>query len=248
MGISAIVLTHNAAQTLEKTLASVRFCDEVIVIDDNSTDETVAIAKAKKATVYVRAVDGDFAAQRNFGLSKARGDWILFVDSDEVVSPILAKEIKSATVQVDVNGFYLKRQDILWGKPLRFGETAHVRLLRLARSAKGKWHRPIHEVWKVSGVVATLTTPLSHMPHQTVTEFLRDINSYSTINAEYLYNAGTRVSLWHIIAYPVAKFLINYVGKQGFRDGVPGSIIALMMSFHSFLTRAKLWQLQKQRG
>lgn len=248
MGISAVVLTRNAARSLEKTLASVRFCDEVIVIDDNSTDETIAIAKAKKATVYSRSVDGDFAAQRNFGLSKAKEDWILFVDSDEAVSPELAKEIREAIVKVDVNGFYLKRQDVLWGKPLQFGETAGVRLLRLARSAKGKWYRPVHEVWKVAGVVGTLATPLSHMPHQTVAEFLRDINDYSTINAKHFYETRKRVHLWQIILYPVAKFFVNYIGKQGYRDGVEGCIVALMMSFHSFLTRAKIWQLQKKRG
>lgn len=248
MGISAVILTHNAARTLDRTLDSVRFCDEVIVIDDNSTDDTTAVAKRKKAVVYTRAVDDDFAAQRNFGLSKARGEWILFVDADEVVSPELAREIQEAVLNVDVSGFFLKRQDVLWGTPLRFGETAGVRLLRLGRSGKGKWHRPVHEEWKVVGVVGTLNAPLTHMPHQTVAEFLRDINWYSTINAKHFYETGTRVTVWQIIAYPLAKFFLNYVGKQGYRDGVVGSIVALMMSFHSFLTRAKIWQLQNQRG
>lgn len=247
MGISAVILTQNSTPALEAALRSVSFCDEVLVVDDHSTDGLSVIAQKYGARVYTRPLDGDFAAQRNFGLSKASQEWVLFIDSDEVVPVELAHEIREAIQSVDVKGFFLKRRDILWGVPLMHGETASVRLLRLARKGGGKWTRPVHEVWNVTGVVGTLEHPLDHMPHPTVADFLSDINRYSTINAAHFHRLGVRASVWQIIGYPVAKFIRNYVIKSGYKDGTPGMIVALMMSFHSFLTRSKLWQLQKNQ-
>lgn len=248
MGISAVVLTQNSASTLAATLESLSFCDEILVIDDQSTDTSAAIASKHDAVVYVRPLEGDFAAQRNFGLAKATQDWVLFIDSDEVVPQALAHEIREAIQSVDVKGFFVKRRDILWGTPLIHGETADVRLMRLAKKGSGKWARPVHEVWNVTGVVGTLEHPLDHMPHPSVAEFLSDINHYSTINAAHFYKTGTRTSVFQIIGYPAAKFMRNYIIKQGYKDGTPGIIVALMMSFHSFLTRSKLWHLQKQQA
>ncbi|MEK7532864.1 MAG: glycosyltransferase family 2 protein [Patescibacteria group bacterium] len=248
MGISAVILTHNNEDTLAATLESLKFCDEILVIDDHSKDLTSSVAEKTGVIVYPHGLDGNFATQRNFGLSKARGEWVLFVDSDEVVSNALAHEIQEAVQKVDSNGFYLKRQDVMWGKPLRHGETQNVRLLRLAKKGKGLWQRPVHEVWNITGVVGTLHNALQHTPHPDVAHFLDDINTYSTMNATHFFHEGIRVSGWQIVAYPVGKFIQNYILRQGFMDGMPGIVVALMMSFHSFLTRAKLWQLQQNHG
>lgn len=245
MGISAVVLTHNNQATLPVSLKSLGFCDEIVVIDDESTDETCDIAKKSGARVIPHPLKGDFAKQRNFGLAQVRQEWVLFVDSDEVVTPVLAKEIEEAVQKVDVQGFFLKRQDVLWGKSMQHGETQRVRLIRLAKKESGTWQRPVHETWNVRGVVGTLKNPLLHTPHPDVAHFLDDINTYSTINALHFFEIGKRASWWHIVAYPTGKFIQNYLWRLGFRDGMPGIIVALMMSFHSFLTRAKLWQLQQ---
>src|SRR5437016_13641622 len=114
--ISAIILTFNDEVTIERTLASLAFCDEIIVIDDFSTDKTPDIVQRNHAKMYTHRVDGDFAAQRNFGLTKVKGDWILFVDSDEVVSSELAAEIQES-IEIDCTGFYVKRTDFMFGNP-----------------------------------------------------------------------------------------------------------------------------------
>ncbi len=246
--ISAVVLTHDSGATVGEALRSLSWCDEVVVIDDASTDDTAMIAKKHHARVVSHALHGDFARQRNFGLSCARGDWVLFIDADEVVSSALATEIKKAIQDPIRDGYYLKRRDTVWGHVLRYGETSQVRLIRLARKGAGTWVRPVHEVWQIHGYTAVLSHPLHHFPHPNVTQFLHDINEYSSSNAMYLYERGTRVQWWHIVAYPVAKFFMNYIVRRGFLDGTPGVILALMMSFHSFLTRAKLWQLWQKRG
>lgn len=242
---SVVVLTHDDEKIIERCLKSLLWCDEVIVIDDNSTDATVNNAEKLGAKVFDRKLNGDFAEQRNFGLSKAKGDWVLFIDSDEVASEELAREIQSVTrdTRHETRGCFIKRRDWMWGKWLRHGETARVKLLRLAKKDAGKWKRPIHEVWNVDGETAELKNPLHHFPHPDVAQFLLEINTYSTLNAQFLKSQRIRVHWWQIIVYPKAKFFVNYFWRLGFLDGTAGAVVALMMSFHSFLTRAKLWVL-----
>jgi glycosyltransferase involved in cell wall biosynthesis len=244
--ISAIVLSHNDEGSIARTIKSLTWCDETVVIDDFSTDKTVDISKKYKAIVYQRHLHDDFAAQRNFGLTKATGEWVLFVDSDEVVSEYLAKEIQKS-LKIDCAGFYLKRRDWLFGKQLRHGETGRVRLLRLAKKNSGTWERTVHELWHVKGVIGELSRLLDHFPHPDVAQFIDEINRYSTINARYLYAQNVKVAWWHVIAYPCAKFFTDYIWYLGFLDGMAGAVVALMMSFHSFLTRAKLWLLWHKR-
>ena len=240
--ISAIVLSHNDEDSIARTLVSLTWCDEIIVIDDFSTDATLHVAKKYTTNIYQHHLSDDFAVQRNFGLTKAIGDWVLFVDSDEVVPTDLANEIQNS-LKIDCAGFYIKRTDWLFGKPLRHGETGRVRLLRLAKKKAGKWERTVHEVWNVKGLTAELSHPLDHFPHQDVAQFIEEINRYSTINARYLYTQNVRAPWWHIVAYPMLKFFMDYVWYLGFLDGTAGAVVALMMSFHSFLTRAKLYLL-----
>ena len=243
--ISAVVLSHNDQSSIERTLASLSWAHELIVVDDTSTDETVAQAKKLGATVYSHALGGDFASQRNFGLSKATGEWVLFVDSDEVVSSELAQEIQLRVKDSDVQGYFAPRIDILWGRKLTHGEVGGKKLLRLAKKDAGRWMRPVHEVWDVQGKTGELTFPLLHYPHPDVAQFLFQIDHYSTINAKYLYAQKKHTAAWQIVGYPVAKFFVNYFWRLGFLDGMPGAIVAIMMSFHSFLTRAKLYQLRQ---
>lgn len=267
--ISAVVLTHNAEATLEQTFKSLTWCDEIVLIDDNSTDKTVEIAKKYQARVFTRSLSDDFSAQRNFGLAKARGEWVVFVDSDEVVSKELVSEARlichagldpasqwdsgSGAGMTQGNrrskspsGYFIRRNDWFLGRWLKHGETANVRLLRLARKDAGVWERPVHEVWDVKGEIGELKNPLLHYPHPNVAQFLEEINRYSSLNARCLFDQGIMVPWWHVVAYPTAKFFLNYVWLQGFRDGMPGAVMAIMMSFHSFLTRAKLWHLWRK--
>lgn len=247
MKISAVVITKNEEQNIESCLKTLEWCDEIIVVDDHSTDKTAFLAEKAGATVYTHALKNNFSQQRNLGLEKAKGNWILFVDADERVSGSLANEIQAMTIENNFDGFYLKREDTMWGKVLRHGEVGNIQLLRLAKKHKGKWHGTVHETWHISGKVGVLQNPLQHYPHPTITEFLQEINFYTSLRANELYQQNVRVSWWHIIAYPKAKFIQNYVFRLGFLDGMPGIILALLMSLHSFLVRGKLWQLWQEK-
>ncbi|MDO8503143.1 MAG: glycosyltransferase family 2 protein [bacterium] len=248
--VTAIVLTKNEEKNIAKCLAGLRFCNEVIVVDEYSTDRTGEIARRYGARVFQRHLKSDFAAQRNFGLEKSRGDWVLFVDADERVSAALAAEIKDRVEKNKsngTNGFYIKRRDFVWGRELKHGESGTVKLLRLAKKNASLWKRAVHETWDVQGKTQTLENPLTHYPHQTLREFLFDVDWYSTLHARALYEEGVKSNLAKIIIWPVGKFKYGWILKLGFLDGTQGFVVAAMMSLHSFLAWSKLWLLQKKK-
>ena len=245
--ISAVVLTKNEEKNIKGCLESLKWCNELIVIDDDSADKTVEIAKKLGAKVFRHSLNNDFSKQRNYGLGKAKGDWVLFLDADERITDVLQYEvsylISGSERKLQLNGFLVKRQDIIWGKKLRHGETGNIKLLRLAKKDFGKWEGKVHEKWIVKGKVGILKNPIIHYPHQRITDFLREINFYTDIRAKELYEKKVKAHWQDIVLYPRIKFFVNYFIKKGFLDGVPGLIYALMMSFHSFLVRGKLWIL-----
>lgn len=248
--ITGIVLTKNEGKNIKRCLKSLEWCDECLVIDDNSTDNTVKIARKFKVKVYRRELGGNFAKQRNFGLGKANGKWVLFVDADEVVTGKLRDEM----VQIINNpvlsfaGYFLKRDDYIWGKKLRFGETASFQLLRLAKKGIGKWERRVHETWNVRGKTGVLKNALRHYPHQLLAEFLEEIRERSVLHAKANYQTGKKSSLLKILIWPFAKFVRNYIFRLGFLDGVEGFLVAMVMSIHSFMAWGTLWLMQKNNG
>ncbi|KKU46233.1 MAG: Glycosyl transferase family 2 [Microgenomates group bacterium GW2011_GWA2_46_7] len=197
----------------------------------------------------------DFSAARNAELAKVKTDWVLFVDSDEKITPALKDEIIGVCNQASspYGAYFIPRLDTFQGRALHHGETGHAKFIRLARRDWGKWTRPVHEVWLVrrslgvGGVgddrVGELKNPLLHTPHPSISSFLTKINQYSTLEAQYRYTQGVKSSLFKILVYPLAKFKLNYLFRFGFLDGVPGAIMAIMMSFHSYLTWTKLYLL-----
>lgn len=239
--LTAIVLTKNEEKNITECLKSLDWCDEKIVIDDYSKDKTVALAKKLGAKVYQRHLGNDFASQRNFGLKLAKNEWILFVDADERVTPALQAEMfKCLNVQM-FKGYYLKRKDYFGGRWLKYGENSRVKLLRLAKKSAGQWQRKVHETWQIKGKIGELKNPLLHYPHSCLTEFLEKINFYSDLHAQVLYENKVKTNLFWIMAKPLGKFLKNYFFNLGFLDGMPGLIMALMMSWHSFFSQAKLF-------
>lgn len=257
--LTAVVLTKNEKKNIERCLKSLDFCDEIVIIDDYSIDDTLnQILNIKyqnnklKIRVFKRKLNGDFATQRSFGMEKARGEWVLFVDGDEEITEELAKEIKRVMsyelgVKKEVVAYYIKRRDWFWGREVRFGEVGLARkigLIRLIRKGSGKWEGKVHEKFKIRNSkleIRKLKNYLNHYPHQTIKEFLREINFYSSLRADELFQQAKKTNIFEIVFYPLVKFIINYFLRLGFLDGATGFVYAFMMSFHSFLVRAKLY-------
>ena len=244
--LSVIVLTHDDEERIVDCLDNLGFANEIIIIDDESCDRTVELARQYTSKIYKKSLNKNFSNQRNFALNYASCEWVLFVDSDEIISKSLREEIMSAIEKGGYSGFLIKRVDFVWGRKMSHGELSQVKLLRLARKDAGKWHGKVHETWKVVGKVGELSNPLMHVPHQNVREFVRDIDEYSSLRADELHEKSVNVPFLHILLYPLGKFIHNYWLRRGYKDGVAGLIYSMMMSFHSFLVRAKLYQLNNE--
>lgn len=243
--ITAIVLTKNEEKNIEACLKSLSFCDEIIVIDDFSTDATGEILKKSKVKFLQRALQGDFSAQRNFALEQAKSDWILFIDADERVSPDLQNEITNLQNYESKAAYKIPRRDFWWGTELKYGEVKKVRtsgLIRLVKKGSGAWEGKVHEEFKTNLQIGVLHGFIDHYPHQTLKEFIHEINTYSTLRAKELQSQGKHVGIFLILAYPFFKFILVYFIYLGFMDGSSGFAYAFLMSFHSFLVRIKLYQ------
>lgn len=245
MTISAVVLARDNEKIIQKCLESVSWCNEVLLIDDFSADKTAQIAKKQGAKVYEHHLNGDWAAQRNFGLSKTSSEWVLFVDSDEIVSDQMRINILDHLQTDEVVGFYIKRTDKFMGKVLTHGETSNVRLLRLAQKNAGIWKRAVHEVWDVSGDLGTIDVPLIHDRDFSISDFIERLNKYTDIDAQELINEGKTYKNSELLK-PVGKFLISYIYRLGFLDGFEGFVFAFLMSFHSLVVRIKTWEKQQK--
>lgn len=244
MSISAVILTKNEEKNLKRCLNSLLWCDEIIVIDDESTDATKSIAQEFRAKVIHHKLNHDFSQQRNIGVQQARSEWIFYIDADEVVTKELQDEIEEKIKDPQNNeGFFVRRSDFIWGKQLDYGELQSIWLLRLAKKKSGVWQGTVHERWVIHGTTSKLKNVLLHYPHPNMTTFLTDINFYTDIRAKELYQQEVHASFLSIFFFPKAKFFVNYFLKRGYKDGLHGFVFAVLMSLHSFLVRAKLWQL-----
>lgn len=243
--LTAVILTKNNQRTIEQCLKSLIFCNQILIIDDNSTDATLQIAKSYQAKILSHNLDNDFAQQRNYALKQVLTTWTLFIDADEVVSSELASEIKSTIDNSSEHGFYLRRKDYFINKILKHGDSKSFHAVRLAKTQAGQWAGKVHETWQINNVNETLTHPIIHYPHETTYQMIQKINLYSTIRAQELFTQNNKSSKFSILIYPIAKFTQNYFFRQGFRDGSHGIVHAIIMSFYSFLVRSKLYLLSR---
>ena len=212
--ISVVILTKNEEKNIVDCLESINWVDEIVVIDDFSTDRTLEVINnlnLKNIKIYKRHLDGDFSAQRNFAVSKAKYEWILFLDSDERVSSELREEINTVLIEEKVSskrdGFLISRRDFMWNKMIKHGESGNIKLLRLGRKNKGLWRGKVHEVWLIENNISELDNYLLHYPHPTISEFLKEINFYTTLRSKELYSQKIEVRWYDLILYPKIKLL-----------------------------------------
>lgn len=235
--LTIIILTNRNDSNFIRCLQSSQIAEEVLIIDHHSNNNWKDLAKQYHFSI-IKEVDTihDFSQIRNEAGAYARKEWLFFLDSDEIISPNDYAKLEQCLLDQTVIGWYIKRQDYFYNKPLNFGETGSLSLLRLFQKGKGHFENPIHEVCLVEGKTKIAPFTIQHYAHSSISEFMHSVSVYAlqvAIHSEEKH----AVVLCKMILYPPLKFIQNFILKQGFRDGYRGFIYALIMSFHSFFVR-----------
>jgi (heptosyl)LPS beta-1,4-glucosyltransferase len=243
--VSVTVITKNEAADIGDALASASWADELIVVDSESTDDTVAIARRYTDRIVVREWPG-YPQQKNFAASLASHDWILSLDADERVTPALAAEIRRTLRQEPADkGFHIPRVTRHLGRWIRTTDWYPDPQLRLYDRRSARWTgRFVHESLTVDGRVGRLREELQHFAYRDIAEHMETIERYTTYAARQLHEEGRRAGWLQLAGHPPLAFLRNYVLKRGVADGVPGLIISVMNAYYVFLKFAKLWEVQ----
>ncbi len=243
--LSVTVITKNEAADIGPALDSVRFADDIVVVDSHSTDDTAAIARRYTDRVVVRDWPG-YVDQKNYAASLAAYDWILSLDADERVTPELATELQALQAAAPSEAaFRIPRVTWHLGRWIRTTDWYPDYQLRLYHRLQARWTgRHVHEAVTVGGAVGRLRGELQHYAYRDIADHLETIDRYTTLAARQMREDGGRASLLHIAGHPPLAFLRNYVARGGVRDGVPGFIISAMNAYYVGLKFAKLWELQ----
>lgn len=246
--LTVTVITRNEAEALADALRSVSWADEIIVVDAESTDETVAIARQFTERVYVRPWKG-YIDQKNHAASLATHDWIFSLDADERVSSQLAEEIRTLMASEPAAPAYrMPRVSFYFGRWMRTTDMYPDFQLRLYDRRHARWDgKYVHESVRADGAVAYLKNDLQHHPYRDLSEHLIRMDRYTTLAARQMHEQGRRTSAIGMLAHTKLAFLRNYVLKGGFRDGTAGLVISLVNSYYVFLKLAKLWELQRKK-
>lgn len=246
--LSAIVITRDEAKNIAECLAALSFCDELIVVDSGSSDDTVKLAEAKGARVVSHAWQG-FGAQKGFALSLATGDWVLSIDADERVSRQLAAEIQKTIATGDASGYELPRSSTFCGRPMRHAGWFPDYVLRLFRRGQARFSDDaVHERVVCDGLVARLSEPLHHAPVARLEDALSRIDRYSTAGAETLTRSGGRVWFASGILHGLWTFIRVYLLRAGFLDGREGFLLAVANAEGAYYRYMKAWLMGRGRG
>jgi (heptosyl)LPS beta-1,4-glucosyltransferase len=245
--VTATIITKDEADSIVDALKSLSWADEIIVVDAESRDDTVALARQFTNRVYVRAWTG-YVDQKNHAASLATHDWIFSLDADERVPAELSAEIRALlSSEPDKHGFRMPRVSFYLGRWMRTTDMYPDYQLRLYDRRHARWDgMHVHESVKVqSGSLGYLKNELQHYPYKDLSEHLIRMDRYTTLAARQMFEKGMRATRLELLFHPVVAFARNYIVKGGFRDGKPGLIISLVNSYYVMLKFAKLWELQR---
>lgn len=243
--ISSIVIAKNEEARIGECLAALAWTDEIIVVDNGSTDGTVRIAQASGARV-VSLKGGDFSALRNAGMRQAGGKWILYVDADEIVTGDLKTEIIRTInkKQETMSGYFLRRRNFYLGREWPH-QDEHLRLFR--KNALKGWQGVLHESPLITGPTAALSRPLLHHTHRSLSEMIAKTNEWSALEARLRFDAGhPPVAPWRLWRVMATAFFDSFIAQGGWRAGTVGWIESIYQAFSICVTYAKLWELQNK--
>lgn len=246
--LSAIIITKNQENVIGSCVKSLSWTDECIVVDNGSTDETATIAKKNGAIVCIKS-GRNFAEIRNAGAQVAKGDWLLYVDTDEEIPPALIAEIQKITATLpeksDIQAYVIKRQNYYLGKKWPYVDGM-IRLIY--KPSLIEWFGELHETARINGTVGTLDHLMIHKTHRTLEEMVEKTNQWSEIEAQLrLDHKHPRIVSWRLLRVFITGFLASYIKQGGWKMGTAGCVESMYQGFSMFITYAKLWEKQQKK-
>lgn len=251
--LSAIVIAKNEEQNIKDCLSSLTWANEIIVIDNGSTDRTREIANIYTKKVYV-VKDGTFSTRKNFAYEKTTGNWILFIDADERVTPELKKEILSTIHNLPSTNhkpvFAIPRLNIILGREMTHGGWWPDYAIRLFRKISFKGFKgELHELPGYKGKLGYLKNFLLHKKHNNFSDMVDKTNDWSEIEAKLMFEAGhPKMNLVRFGTAMLREFILRMIKNRAYMDGIEGVMYALYQVYSRFISYAKLWEMQQQEA
>jgi len=246
--LSAIVITKNEESKLYDCLESLSFADEIVVVDNGSEDNTILIAKKFTQKIY-KLSKGGFSQLRNKGLEESIGDWVIYVDADERVTPELRNEIQRniENTNSSFTCFAIPRKNIIFGKEMVHGGWWPDYVKRLfKKDTLTRWVNELHEEPEYKGSMGHLRESLLHLKHDSLSEMVEKTNRWSEIEAKLLFESRhPKMSWWRFIRIMLSELWLRLIIKKGFLDGIEGVIYTFYQMWSRFITYGKLWEKQK---
>ena len=238
--ISVAIITKNEEAHIGACLQTARWADEIVVVDSQSSDTTVKIAQDHGAKVFVRPFE-NFADQKNFAVSKATKPWVFSLDADESIPEGLQKELRGKIQDSQaLPGYYVPRDNYIFGRCLRFGGQGQDRQMRLFRRDKVKFKNVVHEEVEINGPTGTLESPLSHHTLDNLNDYFKKLAQYTDLEVHRMKEKGITYHWTQLAIKPWLRFFYTYIVQGGFLDGYQGFLFHSLSAFYAFVKYAKL--------
>ena len=255
--ISAVLIIKNEAAFITRALNSLTWCDEIVVVDAHSTDDTKSICTNPKApwATKIKFIEQSwlgFSEQRNFAIEQATSNWIFFLDGDEACSKELSLSIQKILLNHENESrsiqYKIHRQEFFLGKPIHYGIWNPSYHVRLFKKGEVKYSGNVHEGTITKCETQKINESIIHVEDLRIERFLTKLNHYTTLQANNDFNSGLRTNFFKIFfAFP-AMFYKNYIYYQSYRDGKEGFIISILEGISRTVRHLKIWQTQKKES
>jgi len=244
--ISVIIITGNEEENIRDCLKSVSWADEIIVVDSESVDKTIEIAKEFTSKIFIHKWEG-YARQKLFALEKSNNEWVLSLDADERVKPELAEEILNKDLSVAV-GYYIRRENYFMGKLITGCGWGNDYQLRLFKKSKTKLtDNLVHEGFVVDGKRLKLKRTIIHLTNKNLYQAIEKANKYSSLESIEKYKSKN-VSALAIIFKPIFELYQHFVARKGYKDGVHGLLVSLIHALTKLMVLSKIWELNNKNN
>jgi len=244
--LSVVIITKNEEEKIARCLESIKWADEVVVVDGYSTDRTVEICRQFGAKIIQHQFEGDFGMERNIGGDAASGDWILQLDGDDVVTPGLKERIEEILKSdLPYAAYKFRRKNFFLGHFMRYGGWYHY-YPHLYKKGLARYNGRVHHLLKTDGKIGTIEEAVEHYPFQNFEQFIDRQNRYTSLEAkEMLEKEGaseTKVIGYNLKVRPIKLFWKMYIKKMGFKEGIYGLFFSILYAWVHFIKWAKYWE------